>query len=160
MAVTQFHLKQLMNALANMNKAQELEPRNPYRYSSRAYIKDAIGDLAGAIEDYKMHELDPQDAVAHNNLGMLEEKFGRKQKAEKHFKKADEISKDEKVRFFGKFNTEGEQILNQDEAQQEVQNVIKEAYEKEKEELEKEQAKKEEKEEEKSSIGKVMLSVF
>ena len=50
--------------------------------------------------------------------------------------------------------------MNQDEAQQEVQNVIKEAYEKEKEELEKEQAKKEEKEEEKSSIGKVMLSVF
>ena len=150
-----------MQVAADMNKAQELEPRNPYRYSSRAYIKDAIGDLAGAIEDYKKCiELDPLDAVAHNNLGMLEEKFGRKQKAEKHFKKADEISKDEKSPFFGKFNTEGEQILNQDEAQQEVQNVIKEAYEKEKEELEKEQAKKEEKEGEKSSIGKVMLSVF
>jgi len=147
-----------------MNKAQELEPQNPYRYSSRAYIKDACGDLEGAIADYKKCiELDPQDAVAHNNLGMLEEKFGRKQKAEKHFAKADEISKDEKSPFFGKFNAAGEQVLSQEEAAKEVQNVIKEAHAK--EEAEKKQAKEikqqqQKKQEEKPSIGKVMLSVF
>lgn len=161
-AVTQFHLKHLASALANMNKAQELEPQNPYRYSSRAYIKDACGDLEGAIADYKKCiEIDPADAVAHNNLGMLEEKLGRKQKAEKHFKEADKISKDEKSPFFGKFNTDGEQVKNQVEAQKEVQNVIKEAHAK--EEAEKKQAEQlseKDTSEEKQSIGKVMLSVF
>ncbi len=164
MAVTQFHLKQLASALENMNKAQELEPQNPYRYSSRAYIRDACGDLPGAIADYKKCiELDPQDAVAHNNLGMLEEKFGRKQKAEKHFQKADEISKDEKSPFFGKFNAAGEQLMDQNEAQKEVQNVIKEAHAKEeadkkrKEEIERIE---QEQEATKPSIGKVMFSVF
>ena len=161
-AVTQFHLKRLMASLTNMNKAQELEPRNPYRYSSRAYIKDAIGDLEGAIDDYKKCiELDPQDAVAHNNLGMLEEKLGRKQKADNHFKKADEISKDEKSPFFGKFNADGEQIMNQQEAQKEVHNVVKKAIEKEEVEKNNEQELKiQDTEEDKKSIGKVMLSVF
>ena len=151
-----------MASLTNMNKAQELEPRNPYRYSSRAYIKDAIGDLEGAIADYKKCiELDPQDAVAHNNLGMLEEKLGRKKKADNHFKKADEISKDEKSPFFGKFNADGEQIMNQQEAQKEVQNVVKKAIEKEEAEKNNEQELKvQDTEEDKNSIGKVMLSVF
>ena len=161
-AVTQFHLKRLMASLTNMNKAQELEPINPYRYSSRAYIKDAIGDLEGAIDDYKKCiELDPQDAVAHNNLGMLEEKLGRKQKADNHFKKADEISKDEKSPFFGKFKADGEQIMNQQEAQKEVHNVVKKAIEKEEVEKNNEQELKiQDTEEDKNSIGKVMLSVF
>ena len=163
-AVTQFHLKQLASALANMNKAQELEPQNPYRYSSRAYIKDACGDLDGAIADYrKCIELDPKDAVAHNNLGMLEEKLGRKQKAEKHFQKADEISKDEESPFFGKFNAEGEQVMDQNEAQKEVQNVIKEAQAKEAAEQKQEldlSAQKNKEEQLKPSIGEVMFSVF
>ena len=160
-AVTQFHLKRLMASLTNMNKAQELEPRNPYRYSSRAYIKDAIGDLEGAISDYKKCiEIDPQDAIAYNNLGMLEEKLGRKQKADNNFKKADEISKDEKSPFFGKFNTAGEQVLNQKEAQKEVHNVVKEANAKEEAEKKYEQELKSKKEEERPSIGKVIFSVF
>ena len=45
LGVTEFHLKNLASALTYMNKAQELEPNNPYRYSSRAYIKDSSGDL-------------------------------------------------------------------------------------------------------------------
>ncbi len=162
-AVTQFHLKQLISALNNMNKAQELEPQNPYRYSSRAFIKDACGDLEGAIADYKKCiQLDPQDAIAHNNLGMLEEKRGRKQKADKHFKKADNISKDETSPFFGQFNTDGGQIKNQAEAQKEVKNVIKEAHAKQEAENRQVEELKNETgyQNEKKSIGKVMLSVF
>jgi len=160
MAVTQFHMKELKSALENMNKSQQLEPENPYRYSSRAYIKDACGDTEGAIVDYKKCiDLDPDDAVALNNLGMLEEKLGRKQKAENHFKRADQLSKDEKSPFFGKFNSEGEQIMNQKEAQKEVQNVIHDA--KTKDGLEnnsKEQIKITKKL--KPTIGEVMISVF
>jgi Flp pilus assembly protein TadD len=159
-AVTQFHMKELKSALENMNKSQKLDPENPYRYSSRAYIKDACGDTEGAIADYKKCiELDPDDAIALNNLGMLEDKLGRKQKAENHFKRADQLSKDEKSPFFGKFNTEGEQVMNQAAAQKEVQNVINDAQIR--EEIEKDQ--KEEikiTETRKPTIGEVMMSVF
>jgi len=159
-AVTQFHMKDLKSALKNMNKSQQLDPLNPYRYSSRAYIKDACGDTHGAIADYKKCiELDPDDAIAHNNLGMLEEKLGRKQKADNNFKRADQISKDEQSPFFGKFNSEGEQVMNQEEAQKEVQNVIDDA--KVREEIEndsKEEIKITEKP--KPTIGKVMMSIF
>lgn len=159
-AVTQFHLKNLPQALTNMNKAQALEPENPYRYSSRAYIKDACGDLNGAIADYKKCiELDPEDAVAYNNLGMLEEKLGRKQKAKKHFDEADRISKNEDSPFFGKFNQEGEKVLDKSAAKIEVENAIREAHEK--EAAAKKQAKEIEKiEAQKPTLGKAMLNVF
>ena len=69
-----------------------LEPDNPYRYSSRAFIKDSMGDTEGAIQDYlKCIKIDPEDAIAFNNLGMLEEKMGRKTSAKKRFKRADEL---------------------------------------------------------------------
>jgi tetratricopeptide (TPR) repeat protein len=49
--------------------------------------------LAGAIADYeKAIELDPEDAVAYNNLGLVEEKMGRKEKAQQNFTKADALS--------------------------------------------------------------------
>lgn len=161
MGVTQFHMRQLSSALQNMNKAQELEPNNPYRYSSRAYIKDACGDLAGAIADYKhCIKLDPQDAVAYNNLGMLEEKQGRKQKAEKHFDKADEISKNEDSPFFGKFNQQGELVMDKDEAQKEVQNVISQAQKKEAQKNQDLMDQVKVKPAAKPTIGEVILNVF
>ena len=153
LAVTQFHKNDLISALENMNMAQKLEPENPYRYSSRAYIKDACGDTQGAIEDYKKCiELDPDDAIAYNNLGMLEDKLGRKQKAENHFKKADQLSKDEKSPFFGMFNMDKEEILNKDEAQSEIENVIKNKQAKEYKENDTQKPK--------QTIGEVMMSVF
>ena len=89
--VTLFHLGRLNEALEAMNTSQELEPNNPYRYSSRAYIKDALKDIDGAIADYeKAIVLDPADMIARNNLGMLEEKKGNLSKAKKHFHKVDE----------------------------------------------------------------------
>jgi tetratricopeptide (TPR) repeat protein len=80
-------------ALTELDRAANLDPKNPYRYSSRAYLKDRTGDFLGAIADYeKAIELDPEDAVAFNNLGLVEEKMGRMEKAKDYFEKADSLS--------------------------------------------------------------------
>lgn len=93
-AVALFHLDKKEEALALLNHVQELEPANPYRYSSRAFVKDAMGDLQGAILDYKRAiELDPEDMVAYNNLGLIEEKLGYKEAAKKKFAEADALAK-------------------------------------------------------------------
>ena len=90
-----FHSGDKENALFHYNKAQQLDPRNPFRYASRAYIRDSMGDTEGAIADYRIAiELDPEDAVAHNNLGLLEEKLGYKQASEMRFKRADELAEE------------------------------------------------------------------
>jgi tetratricopeptide (TPR) repeat protein len=95
-AVAYFHNKQLKESLADMDRSQELEPKNAYRYSSRAYIKDAMGDVNGAVEDYRVAvKLDPEDAIAHNNLGMLEEKLGYHNKAKTLLNFADDLAKND-----------------------------------------------------------------
>jgi len=72
--------------------ALSLEPNNPYRYSSRAFFKDRIGDLEGAIEDYeKAVQLDPEDAIALNNKGLVEEKLGYQDKAKQSFSKSNDL---------------------------------------------------------------------
>ncbi len=49
-----------------------------------------------AMQDYrKAVELDPEDAVAHNNLGLLEEKVGYQLKADKRFEKADKLREEQ-----------------------------------------------------------------
>lgn len=95
--VLYLHLNQKKNCLDDLKFSLKLEPDNPYRYASLAYARDFFGDLDGAIADYqKAVELDPEDAVAHNNLGLLMEKKGYKQKAERNFDKADKLSKIQK----------------------------------------------------------------
>jgi tetratricopeptide (TPR) repeat protein len=73
-------------------QALALEPTNPYRYASRAYFKDRTGDFEGAIQDYeKAIELDPEDAIALNNKGLIEEKLGYKERANKSFDKSNSL---------------------------------------------------------------------
>jgi len=92
--VVLFNLDRKKEALDYLDRAANLEPNNSYRYSSRAFIKGAMGDVLGGIEDYKKCiELDPDDAVAYNNLGMLEEQLGYKKQSEDSFKRADELAK-------------------------------------------------------------------
>jgi tetratricopeptide (TPR) repeat protein len=75
-----------------LDKALAMEPKNPYRYSSRAFFKDRTGDFQGAINDYeKAIELDPEDAIALNNKGLIEEKLGYKERASKSFDKSNNI---------------------------------------------------------------------
>lgn len=79
-------------ALQDFDKAVSLEPQNPYRYASRAFIKDRNKDLQGAIEDYqKAIALDPEDAISMNNLGLVEEKLGYKERAQERFNAADKL---------------------------------------------------------------------
>jgi tetratricopeptide (TPR) repeat protein len=81
-------------AIQDFDQAVFLENSYGYRYASRAYARDFFGDTEAAILDYeKAIELDPEDAVSYNNIGLLQEKLGYKQKAQKNFKLADEISK-------------------------------------------------------------------
>ncbi len=96
-AVAFFHADQGRYSLDDMNKARDLEPYKGYRYSSRAFIKDHLGDLDGAIEDYKEAvRIDPEDAIAQNNLGLLEEKKGYKEQSKKRFITADKLADGEK----------------------------------------------------------------
>lgn len=92
-AVVYLHLKKKSLCLIDFNRAVDLQPQNPYRYASRAYARESFGDIEGAIGDYeKALALDPEDAVSHNNLGLLQEKLGYKLKAEKNFSRADKLS--------------------------------------------------------------------
>ena len=87
-----FKTKNYIPALRDFNRAAELEPNNPFRFSSRAFLKDAMGDTAGAVEDYKIAlKLDPEDATILNNLGVLEEKLGYKEAAKRKYNLADEL---------------------------------------------------------------------
>lgn len=55
-------------------------------------MKQAMGDLNGAIDDYKKAvELDPEDAVTWNNLGLLEEQLGYRKEAKERHKVSDEL---------------------------------------------------------------------
>jgi tetratricopeptide (TPR) repeat protein len=55
-------------------------------------VREKLGDVEGAAFDYeKALELDPSDAITHNNLGMIFEKKGRPQQANHHFKWADTL---------------------------------------------------------------------
>jgi Flp pilus assembly protein TadD len=90
--ISHFKNKNIEAAMLDMDKAVELEPNNPFRYSSRAYIRANI-DIKGAIADYeKTIELDPKDDIAYNNLGLLQENAGKMSSAKNNFKKADKIS--------------------------------------------------------------------
>jgi Flp pilus assembly protein TadD len=90
--ISHFKNKNIEAALKDMNKAVELEPENPFRYSSRAYIRTR-SDVNGAIADYeKAVELDPKDEISYNNLGLLHENAGRMKAAKKNFKKSNEAS--------------------------------------------------------------------
>ncbi len=93
--VIYFHLQNRNKSLFDMDKAVELQAKKSYRYSSRAYIRGHYKMTSEAIEDYKKAiKLDPEDAVAQNNLGMLEEQMGYKMQADQHFKIADDLMKD------------------------------------------------------------------
>ena len=79
-------------ALDWLNKAVDVQPHYSYRYASRGWMKQACGDLRGAIEDYKRTvELDPEDAVTWNNLGLLEEQLGYQEQAKERYRVSDEL---------------------------------------------------------------------
>lgn len=91
------HMKDKEKAMADFNKAIDLQPEYSFRYSARAYAHEFFGDTESSIADYeKAIELDPTDAVAYNNLGLMQEKLGYKNMAETNFELADKLAKQEK----------------------------------------------------------------
>lgn len=90
-AISLFKNNQIKLALNDLNKAVELDSKNAYRYTSRAFIR-AYVDIDGAIEDYqKAIELDPEDEIAYNNLGLLQEQKGNFKEAKKNFNQSNKI---------------------------------------------------------------------
>lgn len=91
-AVCHFHCGEKEVALTWLNRAADAQPDYSYRYSSRGWMKQATGDTHGAIEDYKKAlELDPEDAVTWNNLGLLEEQLGYQEQAKERYRVSDEL---------------------------------------------------------------------
>lgn len=98
--VVYLHMNQKKKCLDDLLLSLELDKENAYRYASLAYARDYFGDLEGAIKDYeKAVEIDPEDAIAHNNLGLLIEKQGYQSKAKKNFEKADRLAEIQKGMF-------------------------------------------------------------
>lgn len=91
-AICHFHCEDKEEALEWLNQALSHQPDYSYRYSSRGWMKQALGDIHGAIEDYKRAvELDPDDAITWNNLGLLEEQLGYRQQAQERYEVSDEL---------------------------------------------------------------------
>ena len=79
-------------SMFDMNICVDMEPNNSYRYSCRAFLKSRMGDADGAISDYeKAIMLDPEDAIAYNNLGLAQEQKGYHKKAQKSFDQSNEL---------------------------------------------------------------------
>ena len=92
-AVCLFQLGRKTEALNLLDRAVDLEPDTGYRYASRAWMRAAMKDVDGAIEDYrKAIEIDPEDAITLNNLGLLEEQYGMRKAAQERFRRADTLS--------------------------------------------------------------------
>ncbi len=95
-AVAYLHLNEKENCFKDFDLALSIQPNYGYRYASRAFAKNHFGDIDGAVKDYeKAVEMDPEDAVAQNNLGLLLEQKGYKNAASERFKRADKLSKEE-----------------------------------------------------------------
>jgi tetratricopeptide (TPR) repeat protein len=145
--ISHFKNKNIEAALADMDKAVELEPNNPFRYSSRAYIKGKT-DIYGAIADYeKAIELDPKDEISYNNLGLLQENAGRMKAAKKNFTKSNEILGYDPDK-------------RQEEITEEDNSDSTEASQEVKESISTSEVLNEKTQESQASLGKTMLSVF
>lgn len=92
--VAYLHKNDRVNCFKDLNLSLSLQPNYAYRYASRAFAHSHFKDIDAAINDYeKAVELDPDDAVAHNNLGVLLEQKGYKKQADERFARADKLSK-------------------------------------------------------------------
>lgn len=93
-AVALFHNDRAHDSLVLLDQAINLQPQYGYRYAARGWMKQALRDIQGAIADYeKAIELDPDDAITLNNLGLLEEQIGRMESAKERFRAADAMDK-------------------------------------------------------------------
>lgn len=75
-------------ALADMNDAVRLQPKNTAFYINRAMVKYYVEDLRGAMADYDyVLTLDPGNIMAYYNRGLLRAQVGERNKAVEDFTK-------------------------------------------------------------------------
>lgn|SRR5690554_237764 len=95
--VLYLHMNQKRKCFDDLELSLRLDKDYAYRYAALAYAKDYFGDLEAAIELYeKAVQIDPHDAISHNNLGLLMEKKGYQKKAKENFNKADRLAEEQK----------------------------------------------------------------
>ena len=91
-AVALFHNDRAHDAIEVLTQAINLQPGYGYRFAARGWMRQALKDVSGAIADYERAlELDPDDAITQNNLGLLEEQLGRMESAKQRFAAADQL---------------------------------------------------------------------
>ncbi|MEY3870880.1 MAG: hypothetical protein RLZZ338_4774 [Cyanobacteriota bacterium] len=82
-------------ALADYNKAIELQPDLADAYINRGAVRSELGDTKGAIADFnKAIELQPDLAQAYNNRGAVRSELGDKKGAIADYNKAIELQPD------------------------------------------------------------------
>ncbi|HLV43108.1 MAG TPA: tetratricopeptide repeat protein [Brumimicrobium sp.] len=91
--VLYLHMNQKKKCFEDLELSLRLDKDYSFRYAALAYAKDYFGDLDAAIALYqKAVEVDPTDAISHNNLGLLMEKSGYQKKAKENFERADRLA--------------------------------------------------------------------
>jgi len=91
--IAYLNIEKLELSLADMDAAVEHDSEYSFRYQSRGYLKARMKNYDGALADYqKAVELDPDDAIAHNNLALMQEQMGWAKKAKMNFDKSDRLS--------------------------------------------------------------------
>lgn len=119
-AIAYFHTGDKLSAFNDFTESKNLQPDYSYRYACLAFIKEAMGDTDGAIEDYEHAiKLDPSDAVSHNNLGLLQEKKGYAKQAKTNFDKADKLEKE-----LSHFKNATEKIANEQTVEIKQETVV------------------------------------
>lgn len=90
------------SALADMNEALRLDPKEVSYYFNRARIKYHQDDLQGAMADYDyILQLDPGNTMTHYNRGLLRMQVGERNKAISDFT---EVIKAEPDNYFAIYN--------------------------------------------------------
>lgn len=91
--VLYLHMNQKKKCFDDLEMSLRMDKDYGFRYAALAYAKDYFGDLDTAIELYeKAVQVDPEDSISHNNLGLLMEKRGYQKKARENFEKADRLA--------------------------------------------------------------------
>ncbi len=71
---TKYHLRDYQAAIADYNKALEINPQYANAYTNRGSAKDELGDYKGAIVDHtKAIEINPKLTFAYTNRGISKE---------------------------------------------------------------------------------------
>ena len=117
-AVCYLNTAQFDLAVFDFSVLIEIEPNKAFNYSCRAFAKAWTSDKKGAIADYeKALELEPDNPITYNNMGLVQEEIGYVKQANKSFEQSDDLRKKE----------EANKVLNLKENQtikQEVENRL------------------------------------